>query len=646
MFPIRGRSVVDVVQIPNLPSVIALTGAEQLEAVQSGVSVKITTAQISALGMGSVSGGAANQIVYQTGSNATGFIPAPTVPATILEWDGAAFSWVSGTPTTSITIGAVAIVGGTPNGLLYNAAGFVGNLATVANGVLVTSAGSVPSISSTLPSAVQGNITSLGTIASGTWNGGVIAGTYGGTGVDNSTRTITLGGNVAFSGAFGFTATLTGATNVTFPTSGTLSTSTGTVTSVSVTSANGVSGVVSTATTTPAITLTLGAITPTTVNGNTISTGTGVLTLGAGKTLTASNTLTLTATDGSTLAIGTGGTLASAAYVATGTSGVTVPLLNGANAWSGAQTFQTGTTTFGVQQTTRGALVLSNTAVGSFAATLQSSNSATVATSLTLPPDAGSNGQVLSTNGSGVLSWASVTTGTVTSMSVVTANGVSGSVATATTTPAVTLTLGAITPSSVNGNTITTGTGTLTLGAGKTFTASNTLTLTATDGSTLAIGTGGTLASAAYVATGTSGATIPLLNGANTWASAQIFNGGVQASGSNINGADGFRIRFNSRSGLSSAVDGNLQLGNNADTDFGRLQFGGATSSFPAIKRSSTSLLARLADDSGYILFQAQLQTAAAAVTGLTPGVLSATTNATIVIYDSSGQAYRVPCII
>ncbi len=40
--------------------------------------------------------------------------------------------------------------------------------------------------------------------------------------------------------------------------------------------------------------------------------------------------------------------------------------------------------------------------------------------------------------------------GTVTSVSVATANGVSGSVATATTTPAITLTLGAITPSSVS----------------------------------------------------------------------------------------------------------------------------------------------------------------------------------------------------
>lgn len=47
----------------------------------------------------------------------------------------------------------------------------------------------------------------------------------------------------------------------------------GTVTSVSVTTANGVSGVVATATSTPAITITLGAITPTSVNGVTITRG-------------------------------------------------------------------------------------------------------------------------------------------------------------------------------------------------------------------------------------------------------------------------------------------------------------------------------------------------------------------------------------
>ena len=66
----------------------------------------------------------------------------------------------------------------------------------------------------------------------------------------------------------------------------------------------------------------------------------------------------------------------------------------------------------------------------------------------------GSNSQVL-TLASGLPSWADAAvggggSGTVTSVSVVTANGVSGTVATETTTPAITLTLGAITPSSVN----------------------------------------------------------------------------------------------------------------------------------------------------------------------------------------------------
>lgn len=65
----------------------------------------------------------------------------------------------------------------------------------------------------------------------------------------------------------------------------------------------------------------------------------------------------------------------------------------------------------------------------------------------------------LTTTGTGAATFVSNTlniptpsagTGSVTSVSVTTANGVSGSVATATTTPAISLTLGAITPSSVN----------------------------------------------------------------------------------------------------------------------------------------------------------------------------------------------------
>lgn len=62
---------------------------------------------------------------------------------------------------------------------------------------------------------------------------GVLSGTRGGTGVNNGASTITLGGSLTTSGAFASTFTMTGVTNVTFPTSGTLATTAGTVSSVS-----------------------------------------------------------------------------------------------------------------------------------------------------------------------------------------------------------------------------------------------------------------------------------------------------------------------------------------------------------------------------------------------------------------------------
>ena len=40
------------------------------------------------------------------------------------------------------------------------------------------------------------NITSVGIITSGTWHGSIIAGAYGGTGIANTGKTITLGGNL------------------------------------------------------------------------------------------------------------------------------------------------------------------------------------------------------------------------------------------------------------------------------------------------------------------------------------------------------------------------------------------------------------------------------------------------------------------
>ena len=60
----------------------------------------------------------------------------------------------------------------------------------------------------------------------------LVTGAQGGTGVNNSGKTITLGGNLTTSGAFGTTVTVSGTTAVTLPTAGTLvgSSDTGTVT--------------------------------------------------------------------------------------------------------------------------------------------------------------------------------------------------------------------------------------------------------------------------------------------------------------------------------------------------------------------------------------------------------------------------------
>lgn len=59
---------------------------------------------------------------------------------------------------------------------------------------------------------------------------GILPGANGGTGVNNGTKTITLGGNLTTSGAFATTLTATAATSVTLPTTGTLATLAGTET--------------------------------------------------------------------------------------------------------------------------------------------------------------------------------------------------------------------------------------------------------------------------------------------------------------------------------------------------------------------------------------------------------------------------------
>lgn len=104
---------------------------------------------------------------------------------------------------------------------------------------------------------------------------GQISGARGGTGVDNTGKTITLGGNLTTSGAFATTLTATGTTTVTLPTSGTLLTTAG--------------------------------------SGSSLTFGTGSLSLAGNLTTSGSFTTTLTATANTSVTLPTTGTLATLA---------------------------------------------------------------------------------------------------------------------------------------------------------------------------------------------------------------------------------------------------------------------------------------------------------------------------------------------
>jgi hypothetical protein len=93
---------------------------------------------------------------------------------------------------------------------------------------------------------------------------------------------------------------------------------------------------------------------------------------------------------------------------------------------------------------------------------------------------------------------------------------------------------------------------------------------------------------------------------------------------SNVVWGAGNAAVWTGRAAIQSPASGVIQISNSAGTDFSRLQFGGTTSSFPALKRSTTSLEVKLADDSTYTNLTALTLTTSAAATAWTLGAANA----------------------
>jgi hypothetical protein len=200
--------------------------------------------ELSGSGSGTVNPGTANAIAFYA-ANGTAVSPVSALANAVLISNGSSIPSMSTTLPTGLTIPGATITSSTaaltsgqvvaapvnPTDLTNKAyvdaaiGGDVTAIIGTTNQVLANgTAGSPQTGNVTLSTPQDIAMGSTPTFAGLTLSSIPLGSSSGGTGVNNGTHTLTLGGNTAFSGAFTFTGTLTGNTGVTFPTSGTLAT--------------------------------------------------------------------------------------------------------------------------------------------------------------------------------------------------------------------------------------------------------------------------------------------------------------------------------------------------------------------------------------------------------------------------------------
>ena len=147
---------------------------------------------------------------------------------------------------------------------------------------------------------------------------------------------------------------------------------------------------------------------------------------------------------------------------------------------------------------------------------------------------------------------------------------------------------------------------------------------------------------------------ITLSGASSTGTSTATFGGSILGAG-NVRAGAGSYFYFNGGSQIGSPADGNVLLQNSGGSTFGLLQFGGTTSSFPALKRSGAQLELRLADDTGFAPLKASVIKTDAVTVATLPSAASAgeggrsfVTDATATTFMSTvagGGANKVPVI-
>ena len=163
-----------------------------------------------------------------------------------------------------------------------------------------------------------------------------------------------------------------------------------------------------------------------------------------------------------------------------------------------------------------------------------------------------------------------------------------------------------------------------------------------TNGAGASINAGGAIVTAGVFQVGGASGAIASSTGAGRW---QFGNLDAAAPVAQIITAQSVVAGTTNTAGVNTTVKGSLSTGSGASGDI-IFQTGGTGAGATVQNTATTALTIKGATQAVVVASGKIFQIGNAATTGLTPGVLSATTNATIVITDSTGQAYRIPCII